>query len=242
MANVGMGVIGCGTWGMNHCRTYVEYPYSDLIAVCDLDGEKAQKAGKAFGVDYYTDPREMLKQDRIDAVAVVTPDFAHADPVVAAAEAGKHIICEKPLVTTRDDAVRVVAAIKNNNVKIMTDYHNRWSPVYYKIKEDIENGKIGKVMSAYMRLNDIIAFPTKHLPWAAESSILWFLGSHAVDVLCWLLDDRVRRVSAVCRAEVLRQNGIAAADLYQAILEFKDGGGGVVGEQLDRAERLSLCE
>lgn len=224
MANVGMAVIGCGMWGTNHCRTYVQHPYSDLIAVCDVDGEKARQAGATFDADYYTDYGEMLEDQRVDAVAVVTPDFAHAAPMVATIEAGKHVICEKPLVTTRDEAVRVVEAVKANQVQVMVDYHNRWNPVYFKIKEDIEEGKIGKVMSAYMRLNDVIGVPMGYISWAEKSSILWFLGSHTVDVLCWLLDDKVRRVFAVSRAEVLGQKGIAVPDLYQAVLEFEGGG------------------
>ena len=197
MEKVGMAVIGCGVWGLNHCRTYANYPYSDLIAVCDLNEEAARKAGEEFGVDHYTDVNEMLKDDRIKAVAVVTPDFAHADPLVAAAEAGKHVIVEKPLVTTWEDGIKVAKVAKANNVQIMADFHNQWSPVYWKIKEDIQKGKLGKIISAYMRLNDYIDWPTKYMPWAAKSSILWFLGSHVVDVLCWLFNDKVRRVYAV---------------------------------------------
>jgi len=224
MKNVGIAVIGCGTWGLNHCRTYVEYPYSNLIAVCDIDGDKAQQTGEEFGADYYTDYREMLEDERIDAVAVVTPDFAHGDPAVAAAEAGKHIICEKPLATTRDDATRIMTAVTANSVQIMVDYHNHWHPVYFKIKQDIEAGKLGRPLSAYMRLNDPIWLPTEYISWAAQSSILWFLGSHTVDVLCWLFDDRVRRVFAVSHTGVLQQSGVDAPDFYQAILEFEGGG------------------
>ncbi len=224
MANVGMGVIGCGTWGTNHCRTYIQHPYADLIAVCDLDAQRAQETGETFGVDYYTDHSQMLEDDRIDAVAVVTPDFAHADPAVAAAKANKHIICEKPLATTRDDALRVVEAVKANNVQIMVDYHNRWNPPVFKIKEDIEDGKIGKVMSAYVRLNDIIWVATDYISWAAKSSILWFLGSHTVDILCRMFDDKVRRVFSVSRSGVLQAKGIDAVDLYQSTLEFEGGG------------------
>jgi predicted dehydrogenase len=166
----------------------------------------------------------MLEDDRISAVAVVTPDFAHAEPAVAAAEAGRHVLVEKPLVTSREDGIRLARAVKANGVQIMTDFHNRWSPVYFKIKKDIEKGKLGRVISAYMRLNDDVDWPSKQLPWAAETSILWFLGSHTVDVLCWLFDNRVNRVYAVSREGVLRDRGIDVPDMYQAILEFESGG------------------
>ncbi len=225
MKNVGMAVVGCGAWGANHCRTYVEHAYSELVAVCDLDGNRAAEFSRTFGADYYTDIHEMLKDERIDAVAVVTPDFAHADPLVAAVEAGKHVLVEKPLVTSREDAERVAAVARGHDVQIMADFHNRWNPVYYKIKDDIIEGKIGKPMSAYFRLNDIIDVPLGGLiSWPEKTSILWFLGSHTVDVLCWLFDSKVRRVYAVSRAEVLRGKGVDVADLYQSILEFENGG------------------
>lgn len=225
MKTVGMAVVGCGSWGANHCRTYVEHVHSDLIAVCDLDGARSAEFGSTFGVDHYTDIQEMLNDERIDAVAVVTPDFAHAEPLVAAVEAGKHVIVEKPLVTTREDAARVVAAAGGSDVKIMADFHNRWSPVYFKIWEDIQEGKLGRPISAYFRLNDVIGVPLDgFIAWPERTSILWFLGSHSVDVLCWLFDSKVRRVYAVSRSEVLHGRGLDVPDLYQSILEFENGG------------------
>lgn len=223
MKQIGMAVIGAGTWGQAHAEVYSTYPYSKLVAICDLNEERACSTAQKYNVDSYTNYKEMLARDDIDAVGIVTPDFAHAEPVIAAAEAGKHILCEKPLATTREDAENIVKAVTANNVKLMIDYHNRWNPPVFKIKEDIMEGKLGKIISAYVRLNNIIYVPTEMLSWAAKSSIMWFLGSHSIDVLCWLIDSRVRRVFSVSQSEVLVKLGIDVPDVYQTILEFENG-------------------
>jgi predicted dehydrogenase len=165
----------------------------------------------------------MVRDPGVDAVAVVTPDFAHRAPIVAAAEAGKHVISEKPLATTREDAEAIAAAVRAAGITFMVDFHARWSPPFVITRRDIEAGTLGRIVSAYVRLNDTISVPTSMLSWAGKSSILWFLGSHAVDILRYLFHDEVDRVYAVAREGVLRERGIPVPDLYQAILEFKSG-------------------
>ena len=105
----------------------------------------------------------------------------------------------------------------------MVDFHNRWSPPVVLTRDNIEKGNLGKIISAYVRLNDTVQVPTRLLSWAAKSSVLWFLGSHTVDMLRYLLDDEVERVYAVSRSEVLRGKGFDVPDIYQSILEFKTG-------------------
>ena len=165
----------------------------------------------------------MVRDPGIDAVAVATPDFAHRDPVVAAAKAGKHVHCEKPLATTREDAEAIAAAVRSSGVTYMVDFHARWNPPFAIARRDIADGTLGRIMSAYFRLNDTISVPTAMLSWSAQSSILWFLGSHTVDTLRYLLADEVERVYSVSRSEVLRERGIDVPDLYQSVLEFRSG-------------------
>lgn len=223
MRSVKMGLVGAGTWAAAHAEVYATHPDAELAAVCDLDVKRAQKLAKGFGARVYGDVEEMLAGSDIDAVAVVTPDFAHAAPCVAAARAGKHVLVEKPLGTTRKDALAICRAAKRARVQVMVDFHNRWNPPVWKIKEDVEEGKIGKVVSAYCRLNDCIWVPLEMLPWASKSSILWFLGSHSVDTLSWLISDRVKRVYAVMRKGILKKKGVDVPDLYQSTLEFRKG-------------------
>jgi predicted dehydrogenase len=224
LERVRVGLIGTGTWGNIHAQTYTEYPRAALAAVCDLSAERARKAAAQYGVSQiYTDYREMLKDGGIDAVAIVTPDFAHREIIEEAARAGKDIIVEKPLATTHEDLARITEAVTKAGVKLMVDFHNRWSPPLVVAKNDIEEGKLGDLVSGYLRLNNTFYVPLKMLAWSAESSILWFLGSHAIDTLRYLFHDEIVRVYSVSRSGVLRAHGIDVPDIYQTILEFRNG-------------------
>jgi predicted dehydrogenase len=224
MEKVRFGLIGTGTWGNVHAETYSTYHRASLAAVCDLDESRARNAADRWGArKVYTDYGKMLRDPDVDAVAVATPDFAHREPIVAAARAGKHIIVEKPLATTCEDLDQIAEAVTRSGVKFMVDFHNRWSPPLVVARNDIENGAIGEIVSAYLRLNNTIYVPLKMLSWSAKSSILWFLGSHTVDALRFLLHDEVARVYSVSRSGVLRGKGVDVPDIYQTILEL-DGG------------------
>jgi predicted dehydrogenase len=171
----------------------------------------------------YASAEELVADPGVDAVAVATPDFAHRGPVVAAAKAGKHIHSEKPLATSLEDAEAIAAAVRASGVTYMVDFHARWNPPFAIARRNIEEGTLGRIMSAYFRLNDTISVPTSMLSWSTRSSILWFLGSHTVDTLRYLFQDEVARVYSVSRAEVLKERGLDVPDLYQSILEFRSG-------------------
>lgn len=223
MDRIKVVLIGAGTWGKAHAEIYSTHHLSEFVAVCDISEEKAKILAQEYKVKSFTDYEEMLDRVECDAVAIVTPDFAHAKPIVAAAKRDKHILCEKPLATSPEDLDLILSAVKDKDIQIMVDFHNRWNPPVCKIKDDVDAGKIGKVVSAYIRLNDIIYVPTEMLPWAEKSSILWFLGSHSVDVLNWIIGAKVERVYAVSYEGVLKGRGINVPDLYQTILEYSNG-------------------
>lgn len=227
MTAIKMAIVGAGTWGETHAFIYDEIPNAELVAICDLNLERAQSLAKKFKVpmsNVYTDHRIMLEKADIDAVAIVTPDFAHTKVAIDCAKAKKHMIMEKPLTTTRSEAIAIVEAVNNNKVRMMVDLHSRWSPVFAIPRESIKNGEIGEPYSAYFRLNDIKWVATDLLPWAEKSSILWFLGYHAVDLLRWFFNDEVTRVYSVSREGILQELGVDTVDIYQTILEFKNGG------------------
>jgi predicted dehydrogenase len=143
---------------------------------------------------------------------------------IKAAENKKHVLVEKPLATTREDVYAMVEAFEKNHVRAMVDLHNRWSPAFNVAHQSVEQGELGAPYSAYMRLNDIKWVATDMLPWAAKSSILWFLGSHSVDTLRWFFNDEVSRVYSVSRAGILKGLGVDTVDTYLTTLEFKKGG------------------
>lgn len=219
----GFAVIGSGLWGSLHARVYAESPRGRLAAVCDLDQARASELGSRFGAEAYTDLGKMLARDDVDAVSIVTPDFAHVEIALAAIAAGKDILVEKPLATTSADCRRIIDAAKSANVKLMVDFHNRWSPPFCAAKASIDEGEIGSVRLITYRLNDTIFVPTKMLSWAGKSTVAWFIGSHALDTVTWLIGDKVAHVYAVSKSVVLKGRGIDTPDFYAVTLEFENG-------------------
>jgi predicted dehydrogenase len=222
---VGFGVIGTGiVGGAWHAHVYARHPRARLVAVCDLDERRAAEVARANGgATVYTDYRELLARPDIAAVSVATPDFAHHQIAVAAAEAGKHILVEKPLATTVAEAEAIVGAARQAGVKLMVDFHNRVNPPFVEAHRSIHTGEIGRPAYLYARLSNTTFVPTRMLSWAGRTSALWFLASHTVDLAHWLLDDEPRRVYAVSRSGVLRELGVDVPDFHTALVEFSGG-------------------
>ena len=220
-----IAIIGAGVWGDTHAAIYREHPLVDPVAICDQNQQRARALAEKYRLSkVYTDVDALLRDGDFEAVSIVTPDHLHADIAVKCARAGKHMLIEKPLATTREDVFRIVEAVNKAGVRAMVDLHNRWSPPFAEAKRLIDAGKLGSIRSAYFRLNDIKWVATDMLPWAASSSILWFLGSHSFDTLQWLMQDRVKRVYAVSGRGVLDQLGVETEDVFLSTLEFEHGG------------------
>lgn len=227
MNEIKMAIIGAGTWGTTHAAIYSEYPAVRLAGVCDTNRQRALALAVKYGIDeeqVYTDHLEMIRRCPFDAVAIVTPDFLHRDFAVDCALAGKHLLIEKPLATTRQDVEDVMNAVKQTGVRMMVDLHNRFNPPFAVAKASLDAGEIGQPYSAYIRLNDAKWVATDMLKWAAESSILWFLGSHSVDTLRWFFSDEVESVYSVSRKGILSGLGVDTDDIFQTILTFRKGG------------------
>jgi len=217
-------VIGVGGWGSRHLSVYRDHPLAEVAAVCDRNPEALQKAGDEFGVESrYSDYERMLAEEQLDAVSIVTPDFAHTGPALAAIRAGVDVLIEKPLATTLEECDRIGEALQNKPVKFMVDFHNRWNPAMVKFKKAIDRGEVGEIQTGYYRLSDNVFVPTGMLSWAARSSVNWFLGSHCTDTLMWLLGDEITQVYTVRRCRVLKAMGIDTPDSYQSILWFSRG-------------------
>lgn len=224
METLQVGVIGLGTFGDIHLLAYRDHPRVEVAAVCDLNEERLHGAADRYGVQAcFADYTKLLALDELDAVSVVTPDASHADIVVDAVRAGKAVLVEKPLATTLEDCDRIGEALRADPVPLMVDFHNRWNPGVSCIKEAVERGETGPVLMAYFRLSDTIFVPTKMLSWAGASGVHWFLGSHCVDTLRWLLADEVARVHAVSGSTVLKGMGIDTPDYFLSVVEFRQG-------------------
>ena len=225
MTKTGFGVIGTGiVGGAWHAHVYHNLPAAELVAVCDLDAGRAREIAERYSVPHvFTDYRDLLARDDIAAVSIATPDFAHREIAVAAAKAGKHILVEKPLATTVEDADAILAAVDEAGVKLMVDFHNRVSSPFVQARQSVLDGELGELQYIYARLSNTTFVPTQMLPWASQSSALWFLASHTVDMSTWLLNDKPVRVYAVSRSGILRGKGVDTQDFHVAIVEFAGG-------------------
>ncbi len=219
-----MAIVGAGTWGENHARLYQEHPFCEVVAICDLNLKRARESASRLGIDkVFDDYVTMLNEVDCDAVAIVTPDFAHTEPALCAASYKKHLLIEKPIATKKEEIIQIMRAVKDNGVRAMVDLHNRWSPPFNRAAQAIEQGILGQVYSGYYRMNDAKWVATDMLSWAAESSILWFLGTHSIDTLNWLFNSKVRRVYSVSREGILKGMGIDTVDEYLTTLEYENG-------------------
>jgi len=119
----------------------------------------------------------------------------------------------KPLATTLDECEAMLAAAREAGVFLMVDWHNRWNPPIYQAWKSIQTGELGQVRYIYYRLSDTLYVPLKMLPWAEQSSVMWFLGSHALDTVCWLLGKKPVKVYCQKSQRVLADLGVNTPDL-----------------------------
>ena len=223
MEKIGTAIIGAGIMGKNHARVYHELDQTEVIAAADLVESNAKELAALYNADSYTDYEQMLVDDRIQAVSVATPDFAHYEPVVACLQAGKHVLVEKPMTTTLDEADRILDVVRETGLKFMVNYSHRWVPSYYQAKVFIEEGKIGQPLMGYTRKNDHLYVSTEMFGWAGRTSSAMFLSAHDIDLVRWYLDSEGDEVTARAVSVVLKKRGITAPDAIQAQVKFKSG-------------------
>lgn len=142
---LGAAVIGLGV-GRQHCRAYADGPDARLLAVSDLVDERLQWARDAYRVDTYRDYREMLERDDIQVVSVCTPEFTHAKITIDALEAGKHVMCEKPMAVVLEDCDRMIETARRKGLKLCIDQNTRMSPSNIKIQGLIQSGSLGRLV------------------------------------------------------------------------------------------------
>ena len=219
-----MAIVGAGTWGDGHASIYREHPDAEVVAICDINKERADAFAKKHQLPHvYYDYRDMLDSCDCDGVAIVTPDFLHTDIAVACAQAGKHMLIEKPLATKREDVFQIVEAVEKAGVRAMVDLHNRWNPPFNLVKQMVDSGEYGAAKTAYFKLTDALWVATDMLSWTAKSSILWFLGSHSLDTMSWIIGSLPEEVFAYKTEGMLKGLNIDTVDAYQTAIKYKNG-------------------
>jgi predicted dehydrogenase len=216
MDTVRVGLIGVGAFGESHLIAYRSLPYARIQAICDANASRVQAVAKQYDIaHWYTDFHDMLREAELDAVSVATPEDAHLAPVLAALQAGKHVLVEKPIATSLDEAEQMVTAARSSGRYLMPGHILRFETRYALVKEQLAAGELGKLVSIAARRNRPKSLAKTYLRThgVLEASI------HDLDVILWYAGDRVKRVQALQR----NTGGYPHPDATWAWLEFEGG-------------------
>jgi len=210
-------VVGVGRAGMVHATNFKDnVPGVRLAAVVDADLELAEEKAKDLGIDlFFSDLRQALDRAEIDAVCITTPTFTHAEIAIEAAKAGKHILCEKPMAISLDEADCMIQAAKEAGVKLQIGFMRRFDPPFVTAKERIESGEIGRPMV----IRSLTRGPGLPPRWACDphtsNGMLAEVNSHDFDTIRWLAGGEFERIWA----EV---NTFKCFDLKEEFPDFYD--------------------
>lgn len=141
-----VGVIGCGQISSAHFSAFEKASNAKLVMVMDTDEAAAREAGEKLIVPYTTSLSEILSRDDIDIISIATPHYLHAPITIKAAEHGKHVMVEKPICTTMEDADRMIGACADNGVKLTVWFPSRYTAEAHKTREFLRQGVIGRIM------------------------------------------------------------------------------------------------
>jgi predicted dehydrogenase len=147
MSQVRVGLIGCGSIALGaHVPALRQLPsLARVVSVCDVRAEAAEQAARDLGISRWTtDYLELVGDPSIDAVIITTPEFIHAEQTIAAARAGKHVLCEKPIAARLEEADAMIAAARRAGIKFMVAHSRRFTARYRKVREILDSGAIGE--------------------------------------------------------------------------------------------------
>ncbi len=235
------GIIGCGAIAQRrHIPECVANPDSKLVALADPAKARVDELAAKFGAVAFTDYRELLKSPDVDAVVVAGPNSMHASMSMEALALGKHVLCEKPMATTRQDAAAMVKAAAESKQYLMIGLNQRLMPPHVRAKEILTGGKLG----------NILAFRTAFQHpgpegWSVDAGKSWFfqkgqaamgvtgdLGVHKADLLRWLLGQEFTEVAGFISTLDKRDSQGKLIDLDDnAFLKLKTAGG-IVGSMI----------
>ncbi|MFT8321767.1 MAG: Gfo/Idh/MocA family oxidoreductase [Bacillus sp. (in: firmicutes)] len=198
MSTLKIAVIGCGSIAKyRHIPEYNANKAVEIVAVCDIVAERAEEMAAKYGAKAFTDYKEILELEEVDAISVCLPNYLHAPISIDGLNAGKHVLCEKPMATSEEEAENMIEAAKANNKFLMIGHNQRFVSSHQKAKVIIESGKLGKVYSFKTTFGH--GGPEA---WSADGKDSWFfkkdqafigamgdLGVHKADLMRYLLGE-----------------------------------------------------
>jgi predicted dehydrogenase len=219
MDRVRVGVVGVGFMGTHYARILSQTPNAELVGVADLDSARTTVLASELGVTAFTDVGAMLaSRPDTAAVVVTTPEPAHVGPAVSVAEAGKHLLVEKPLASTTEDCQQIIDHCKSAGVILMVAHHSHFDPRFDELKRQIDGGALGTLVHLHARRNLYTASADRI---ARRVPLSLWAGVHDIEIMQWYSGQRVR--SVVAKGVTLEPASSKQPDTLAALLSFEAG-------------------
>jgi UDP-N-acetylglucosamine 3-dehydrogenase len=180
MKKLGVAVIGAGFWGRNHARVFTELEETELLAVCDINAERAKAIAKQFGVKAYTSTAKMLKIKDLDAVSVCTWSTSLAKEALKALKAGKHVLVEKPMAANSKQAETLIKTAEKEGLHLSVGFLMRFIPGLQYIRKAVESQEIGEIVCATAKR--VSEWPER----IGDVGVVKDLAIHDIDVMHYL--------------------------------------------------------
>ncbi len=213
MSKLGVAVIGTGQWGKNHARVYKELQSTELIAVCDVNKERAKDMAKQYGVKAYNDSTEMLKDKQIQAVNICTWSTILYQEAIKALNAGRHVLVEKPMSTTPDQARQLVKTAEENNLHLTVGFLTRFIPGLQLIRRHVEDQKIGELVC--ITAKRVSQWPER----IGDVGVVKDTAIHDIDVMRYISQQDPTSVYAKMGSKRIQK----FEDYAQIMLTYKNG-------------------
>jgi UDP-N-acetylglucosamine 3-dehydrogenase len=227
-AELRVGLIGCGNIGARaHAPVYTHLPETELVAVCDLLAGRAEMVASETGATPYTDYRRLLERGDVQMVDLCVPTVEHAPLAIEALQAGKHVLCEKPIAHSLAEADALIAAARQSGLKVMIGHVRRFDPRYVGMKEAIDQGDVGQPVYIRRAERQWLPLPPDAWLWKPElgGGVILDIGVHIADLLRWYYGRSSDLVYAVgCR---VRPAALEAHSYDHALITFHFPGGAV---------------
>lgn len=224
-------LVGCGRIAKRHAELLGtgQIPGAKLVAVCDSQPSRATEFGAKYRVPSFTALDEMLRMPGIDVVSVLTPSGQHAAPALAAAKSGRHVVVEKPMALTLDDADAMIRACDDGGVKLFVVKQNRFNVPVVKLRDALIAGRFGRLCLGTVRVRwcreqSYYDQDSWRGTWELDGGVLANQASHHVDLLEWMMGE----VSSVFAMGTTALAHIEAEDTAVVTLRFKNGALGVI--------------
>jgi UDP-N-acetylglucosamine 3-dehydrogenase len=220
MRKVRIGLIGCGLFGESHLQAFRAVREAEVAALYDINREIAHRRAADFGVAKVCRTLDEICTLDLDAIDVVTPEDDHFEPVMKAIAAGKHVFVEKPLATSLADCDRMIDAARAAGLILMPGHLLRFETRYAMLKDELESGRLGRIVSMHARRNRTKAL----LPMYGRTHPAMENCIHDIDLMLWYAGQPVRKVRGFGRRATHGQH----SDTFFGVIEFEGGVLGVV--------------